>query len=152
MVAILMLFTTPVTLVIIIFPQFFIRIIAGPGYEASATILQFYMLAGIFRPMQNQAANLLNSIGKPAFVFVINTVFLGVTLLVNYLCLSSFGFYGPAYGSLITSFLVCITWYYIMRKMVDLSISDVFTHMKDFCKTLFQYTVSFFSKKGKVTE
>ena len=69
MVGILLSFTTPAAIFIIIFPKSYYQFIAGSKYNAAAPILQMYMITGLMRPMQNQAANLLNSIGKPSFVF-----------------------------------------------------------------------------------
>jgi len=70
MVAILLSFTIPASLFILIFPKFVIDIIASNKYEAAAPILQLYMITGLLRPMQNQAANLLNSMGKTALCFL----------------------------------------------------------------------------------
>ncbi|MGB3006852.1 MAG: oligosaccharide flippase family protein [Chitinophagaceae bacterium] len=58
MVAILLCFTTPAAIFIILFPKFVILIIAGSSFYAAAPILQLYMFTGLLRPMQNQAANL----------------------------------------------------------------------------------------------
>ena len=76
------------------------------------------MITGIIRPAQNQAANLLNSIGKQRLVFFANLVYLLLFLGINYLCLLMIGFYGAAVGTLITSFLGFTGWYFIMRKQI----------------------------------
>jgi lipopolysaccharide exporter len=129
MVAVLLAFTIPTACIIILVPRLITVIIAGPAYRAAALILQLYMITGIFRPAQNQAANLLNSIGKPKLVFIANSVYLTTFLGINYFCLMKIGFYGAAVGTLITSFLGFIAWYFIMRKEIDLEPRNVLKYI-----------------------
>jgi len=129
MVAILLAFTIPTAIFIILFPKLIITIVAGKSYATAAVILQLYMITGIFRPAQNQAANLLNSIGRPALVFIANTGTLAGFLVINYLCVRHWGFYGAAIGNLITTLLSFIAWYFIMRREIDLNMKNIFRHM-----------------------
>ncbi len=147
MVAILLSFTIPAAIFIIIFPKLIIAIIAGVKYEAAAPILQLYMITGLLRPMQNQAANLLNSIGKPALCFVINTFGLAENLVINYICLYNFGFYGAAIGTLITSVFGTILWYFIMKKQIGLQLVVVLKYMMEFYKSLYSYAINFSKKR-----
>lgn len=100
MVAALLCFTIPTGLFILIFPKLMITIIAGSRYVASAPIIQLYVVTGMIGPMQNQAANLLNSIGKSGLCFLLNTLSLVAKLLINCVCLFYIGFYGAAIGSM----------------------------------------------------
>jgi lipopolysaccharide exporter len=146
MVAILMSFTTPAAIIVIIFPKLIISVIAGPAYFDAALILQLYMITGILRPMQNQAANLLNSIGKPHLCFVMNAVSLCANLIINYICLRSFGFYGAAIGTLITLTLVSLAWYFIMKQQIGFELLNVIKYMKDFYKSLYTHSKKILSK------
>ncbi|MHA4847747.1 oligosaccharide flippase family protein [Flavitalea antarctica] len=132
MVAILLSFTLPASIFVIAFPNLVISMIAGATYVPAAIILQLYMATGILRPMQNQAANVLNSIGKQKLCFVVNGISLAVNLLVNYICLVQFGLYGAALGTLITSILGAIAWYVIMRKQISLSLGSVILQIRQF--------------------
>lgn len=125
MVGVLLSFTTPAAIFIIIFPKFVITIIAGAKYVEAAPILQLYMLTGLMRPMQNQAANLLNSVGKPSLCFIINTVSLAINLVISYICLKTFGFYGAAIATLIAGGIGFTIWYFIMKKEIQLQFSNV---------------------------
>lgn len=151
MVAILLSFTTPAALFIIIFPKLVITIIASSKYQAAAPILQLYMITGLLRPMQNQAANLLNSIGKPALCFYINTFGLAENLIINYICLYYFGFYGAAIGTLITSVFGVILWYFVMKKQISLQLSGVIKYMIEFYKSVYIYSTDFIFKTKKAT-
>ena len=150
MVAILFSFTTPAAIVVILFPTFIIDIIAGAQYRSAAPILQIYMLIGILRPLQNQSANLLNSIGKPRLCFTINAISLGANLLINYICLVNFGFYGAAIGTLITCILGTVAWQLVMRKEINTRPANLFNHVLDTYRILFALIGNAFSKAGPV--
>lgn len=151
MVAVLLAFTIPTAFFIILFPRLFTMIVGGRAYSLAAPILQLYMITGILRPAQNQAANLLNSIGKPGLVFVTNTAYLVVFLGINYLCLSHFGFYGAAIGTLITSMTGFVVWYFIMRKQIDLELRKILYYTLDTYKVIYRQITGILSKnKGSV--
>lgn len=137
MVAVLLCFTIPAALFILFFPRFVIHLIAGPEYYEAALILQLYMITGLMRPMQNQAANLLNSIGKPGLCFWMNTVSLAVYLGINYLFLSLFGFYGAAIGTLVTSIMGMAAWYIVMKREINFTFRSIFYHIGDTYKSLY---------------
>jgi len=143
MVAILMAFTIPTAIFVIIFPKFVILLIAGKNYMAAAPILQMYMITGILRPMQNQGANLLNSIGKARLCFIINAISLGGNLLINYICLSAIGFYGSAVGTMITCVLGAICWYFVIRKQIGAVLPSMARHIADYYKIFFTYAKGF---------
>jgi len=151
MVSILISFTTPAAIIIAVFPKLVITLIAGSAYTAAAPILQLYMITGILRPLQNQAANILNSIGKPKLCFFINAASLAVNLLINYICLQNFGFYGAAIGTLITVFLGAIGWYFVMRKQIDLQLINVFKYSFDFYKGMFALARKRLTKQKEIT-
>jgi lipopolysaccharide exporter len=137
MVAILLSFTIPAAIFIIMFPSFIISIIAGSSYIAAAPILQLYMLTGLLRPMQNQAANLLNSINKPSLCFWINTLGLCETLIINYVCLYYFGFYGAAIGTLISSVIGTTFWYFVMKRQIGANVINIGGYMAEFYKSTY---------------
>jgi len=143
MVGILLSFSAPIAIFIILFPKFVIYIVAGNSYLSAAPILQLYMITGLIRPMQNQSANLLNSIGKQAICFWMNTAALAANLLINYACLVYIGFYGAAVGSTLTYGLAVIAWYFLMRRIVGLDIRNVLKYMLDTYKTIYSYGMQF---------
>jgi lipopolysaccharide exporter len=149
MVAVLLSFTTPAALFIILFPKLVITLIAGKEYLDAAPILQLYMITGILRPMQNQAANLLNSIGKPGLCLVINAISLAANLVINYVCLKQFGFYGTAIGTLITCLLGSTAWYFIMKKQISARLKNIILYMLDFYKLMYAQGVHLLTKKLK---
>jgi lipopolysaccharide exporter len=148
MVAVLLAFTLPTALVILLFPRFIMTFIAGQAYAASAPILQMYMVTGIFRPAQNQAANLLNSIGKPKLVFVANSLVLGGSLVINYFCLVRFGFYGAAIGTMSTTLAGFVYWYFLMRRQIGLELGQVYRHTLEVYKTVYSKGMELLKRKA----
>jgi len=151
MVSILLSFTIPLAIFIILFPRLVITIIAGPSYLTAVPILQLYMLASIFRPMQNQAANLLNSIDKPALCFWINTLGLAEALIINYACLYYFGFYGAAIGTLISSIIGTFFWYFIMKYQIGAEVSGISKYTAEFYKTAYRGLMQSLKKTDTIT-
>ncbi|GGB16529.1 flippase [Puia dinghuensis] len=143
MVAILLAFTIPMAIFVIAFPKLVILVIAGKNYMAAAPILQMYMITGLLRPMQNQGANLLNSIGKARLCFIINAISLGVNLLINYICLSNIGFYGSAVGTMITCLLGAICWYFVIKRQIGAVLPTMARHIAEYYKIFFMYAKGF---------
>ncbi len=149
MVGILISITTPAALFMILFPGFVITLVAGARYQAAAPILQLYMVTGLIRPIQNQAANILNSIGKPGLCFAINAFSLVGNLIINYICISSMGFYGAAVGTLITCILGSITWYIIMKKQIGINMGNILRYMAGFYKSAYYFVANLLLKSKK---
>ncbi len=145
MVAVLLAFTIPTAIVILLLPGLIMTVIAGPAYRVAAPILQLYMITGIFRPAQNQAANLLNSIGKPRLVFIANTFYLLLFLGINYICLWKIGFYGAAVGTVITSFIGFVAWYFIMRKEIGVQPGSIGFYILDTYRIIIRRVTGYFS-------
>jgi lipopolysaccharide exporter len=149
MVAALLCFTIPTALFIVTFPKLIITIIAGARYLDAAPIIQFYVLAAMIGPMQNQAANLFNSIGKSGLCFLLNSTQLVLKLSINLLCLKYIGFYGPAAGTLITGILAAIGWQVVLHKQIGTRVSGIIKNMRDFYKKMFEGFNAFFLKLKK---
>jgi O-antigen/teichoic acid export membrane protein len=148
MVAALLCFTIPVALLIILFSHLIVNIISGPGYAAAALILQLYMIAGILRPMQNQSANLLNSIGKQRLCFVMNSVSLAANLVINFTCLYYIGFYGAAIGTVITCILGMTAWYLVMKRQIDTRLDRIFFYVIDSYRVIYRHALGILKSKN----
>jgi glycosyltransferase involved in cell wall biosynthesis len=133
-----------------IFPKFVITTIAGNRYADAAIILQLYMITGILRPAQNQAANLLNSTGRAKLVFYINTACLLFNFVVNYFFLVKVGFYGPVIGTVITCLLGTIWWYFVMKKEIRFESHNILWHSKDIISKFYAFMVNFFTKEKEL--
>ena len=147
MVSALLCFTIPTAVIISLVPALVLRVISGPAYIVAAPILQLYMITGILRPAQNQAANLLNSIGKARLAFLMNAGYLTVNLGINYVCLLTIGFYGAAVGSVITFSLGAIVWYFVMKKQIGFQLGGVWHYMREYGRIGYGYATRLFTKQ-----
>jgi lipopolysaccharide exporter len=147
MVSVLLCYTIPVAIVISIVPTLVLRLISGPDYLAAAPILQLYMIICILRPAQGQAANLLNSIGKPRLSFLMNIGYLVANLGIGYFCLVTIGFYGAAIGSVIAFLIMAVAWYYLMKKEIGFSMIPVFHYMREYVRMGYGYAIRLFAKQ-----
>jgi len=147
MVGILLSFSTPIALFIIIFPRLVIWLIAGSNYLPAAPILQLYMITGLIRPMQNQSANLLNSIGKQTVAFWMNTAALAVNLAINYALLKTIGYYGAAVGSTLSYSLGLIGWYFIMRRLIGFQPRNIGKYMLETYITIYSFGMQLIRRK-----
>ena len=136
-VGILVSFTTPIALFILLFPQFVITLIAGAQYADAAFILQMYMLSGIVRPVQNQAANILLYIGQARLCFILNLFYLIVNFGINYFLLHQFGVYGAAVGNVVTCFLGVAVYYIILRKVIGVEVQNIWQYIIETYKTVY---------------
>jgi lipopolysaccharide exporter len=142
MVGVLLCFTTPVALIIFLFPKFVITLIAGAQYQDAAFILQMYMLSAMVLPIQNQAANILLYIGKARLVFLLNVLFLGINFSLNYICFVQFGPYGAAIGNVIGCTLGTIVWYLILRKSVNIKYNNILKYAGDSYRIIYSKAIS----------
>jgi len=139
MVGVLLSFSVPIVIFIVVFAKWMILLVAGSQYAAAAPILQLYMITRLISPVQNQAANLLNSIGKQAVCFWMNTAALAVNLVVNYACVRAIGFYGAAVGSTISYSLALLAWYYVMRNIIGFQPVNIGKYMLDTYTTVYSF-------------
>ncbi len=148
MVGILLSFSVPTALFIMIFAKWVIFLIAGKQYFPAVLILQLYMFTRLISPMQNQAANLLNSIGKQQVCFWMNTAALLVNLVVNYACVRTIGFYGAAVGSTISYSLALIAWYFLMRRLIDFQLRNILKYALETYATVYGFVKKLVFRRG----
>ena len=145
---VLLSFTVPVAIFAIIFPKLIITIIAGAQYAEAAPILQLYMIICILRPLQHQAANTLNSIGKAQLSFKLDILEFLLNVCANYICFINFGFYGAAIGTFITCTIFTFVWYFIMRKEINLHLPTVAGYTMGSYKTVYAEAFKMINKKN----
>lgn len=92
----------PAIMLILIFAEEVIYIIAGPGYEESVSILRVTMLYCLFIPFGRQFGVVMDAIGKPHLSLIFLMIQLVLNIVSNYVFISYFGTVGAAYGTLLT--------------------------------------------------
>ena len=95
----------PVVLSLILFPHFFIKIVAGELYFDAAPALQILIFYNLFQPIATQSGGVLEVSGKPhigLFLLLINIVF---NTGLNYFLIRDESIYGGVVGASIATFI-----------------------------------------------
>lgn len=92
----------PAILLILIFAEEVIYIIAGSEYGESVPILRVTMLYCLFIPFGRQFGVVMDAIGKPHLSLIFLIIQLISNIVSNYVFIIHFGIVGAAYGTLLT--------------------------------------------------
>lgn len=115
----------PASLLIFIFPQLIVYVLAGKDYNGAIYILQLTILFSIIRPIGYLFGSTLDAIGKPRVNFWVTGGYMVFTLLVNYVCLSQFGGIGAAYATMIVYTLSSWVMIVILKKYVHIELKKI---------------------------
>ncbi len=107
-VAVILLFVTPCVIMVILFSDTIIWLLAGDQYMDSASILRVTMLYGLIIPLNKQMGILLEAIGKAKknMFFVARNA--AINFVLNGIAIPVFGTIGAAYASLTTMMIVAL--------------------------------------------
>lgn len=128
----------PVSIFVLIFPQWVIRVIAGEAYIDAAVILQITIFYTMFVPFSRQFGTVLDSVGKPQINFY--TVCSGALLNVmfNYIFITKFGIVGAAYGTLTTFCIMFVVQQVILAKVLNVQVQKTIFYAGSFYKDAFK--------------
>jgi len=115
----------PASLLIFVFPQIIVYVLAGKQYTGAIYILQLTILFSIVRPVGYLFGSTLDAIGKPKVNFWTTGGYMVFTLLVNYICLSQFGGIGAAYATMIVYTLSSWVMIVILKRYVGIEVSKI---------------------------
>ena len=115
----------PASLLIFIFPQLIVYVLAGKQYDGAIYILQLTILFSIIRPIGYLFGSTLDAIGKPRVNFWVTGGYMLFTLLINYVCLSQFGGIGAAYATMIVYTLSSWVMVVILKKYVHIELRKI---------------------------
>lgn len=146
MVSLLLCFIIPGSIIVIAFPAFFVKILAGEDYMMSAPLLQIYMLISVLGVFQHQAATTIDSTGQTKLTFLINLLSFLIKIGLTYLLLVNIGYYGAVLGTLISSVISVCLWVVVMQKKTGFAIGEIPSTMLFYYKLFYQKVNSFFKK------
>lgn len=113
-------FIVPVSLIIFIFPGTVIDIVAGSKYEPAVTILQLTILFSMVRPLSYQFGSTLDAIGRPDINFWANAGLLFINLLFTLVFVQIFGGIGAAYAIMVNYTISFVMMIIILKKYIDI--------------------------------
>lgn len=120
----------PVVLLLLLFPAFFIKLVAGDNYLDAVPILQILLVYNLFRPITTQSGGVLEAVGKPKIGFVVLLVNIIINVVLNYFLIRSSAFYGGLIGASIASFVSGFIYLFLLlhyvRKECEYEMSAIF--------------------------
>ncbi len=143
-VAAILLFSVPMVIVIIIFSNQIVELIAGKAYSEAGMILNITMLYGLFIPFNKQMGVVLDAVGKAKInmLFVIRNALINVVL--NAIYIPIWGVTGAALATLTTMLLVLFINQIYLRRNYQISLKELFTNYFVFHKKVFSIVKSRF--------
>ncbi|MEK6939051.1 MAG: flippase, partial [Nanoarchaeota archaeon] len=115
----LFLLILPITVVLIIFRDFLLRVMFGPEYLAAGTALIFLVISTIFVIFSGINLTSINAFGYPKLVSKI--IFLGaiINIILNYILINIWGINGAALATMISYMFLFIYSIYSLRKYIS---------------------------------
>ncbi len=131
-VASILCFVLPALIVLFIFAEETVVILAGERYADTKDILRVTLFYSLFIPFARQFGVILDASGKQQinFYFVLLTGLLNVVF--NYFFIQSYGVIGAAYGTLLTYVIGFGLNQWFLRKEFKINVGSVFKYMPSF--------------------
>jgi lipopolysaccharide exporter len=122
-------FTIPAVIVIAIFPQQILFLLAGSEYLKAAVILQIMIFYGLFLPFIKQFGNMMDVLGRPWVNFILMAVFAAINIGLNALGIYYLGLTGAAYATLFSYVLLFITTQVMLSRKLNVRLVNIFRQM-----------------------
>ncbi|MEM9991020.1 MAG: flippase [Bacteroidota bacterium] len=148
-------FIFPVVVLIMLFAELFVLILAGSEYPEAPNLLRLTILYGFFIPFAVQFGTVLDSIGKPKINFWFTMGGALINIISNYIFISLFGMYGAVYGTLTTYIIAFIAMQTYLNRTFGVVAFRAFKYMLQFYGMLFNMgfgKLKDYTKLGKRTE
>lgn len=142
----------PVIILVMIFAEIAILIIAGEEYLEAANVLRLTILYGLFIPFAVQFGTVLDSTGRPKVNFWFTVAGAIINIISNYIFISHYGLYGAVYGTLTTYVTAFIGMQFYLNRVFGIMPFRAFKYMVEFYGMLYKMGLdkikSFLSKEN----
>jgi O-antigen/teichoic acid export membrane protein len=136
-------FSIPVLLIIIAFPELILRILAGENYIQAAPILRITAFFGFILPFLKQFGTVMDGTGHPQTNFRIMFLAFVINVATNLLGIYYFGPIGCAIGTATTYTIIFIISQYILSKKFQVNLLRVFEVTLSLYNELFLHGVRY---------
>ncbi|WP_276349125.1 flippase [Daejeonella sp. JGW-45] len=123
-VGVLMAILIPAVVVLFIFADLVVELIAGERYQDAVPLLKVVLLYCLLMPYARQFGNILDSIGKPKLNFYIVLTTAIINIAMNYMFISSLGVMGAAYATLCSSVIGFVISQYILKRELNVQTAN----------------------------
>jgi len=149
MVASLIGFILPLSIIVILLPKLVMLVIAGRQYLEAAHILQIMMIVAIIRPFFYQFGTTMDAIGKPQLNFWFNLLLMIINLSFTYAGLKLFGPGGAAYASVGYHILGLLLIYGVLKRQVKVEMRNIAGYVVGNYVHLFELAKKFIGRKAE---
>jgi lipopolysaccharide exporter len=136
-------FSIPALLVLILMPEFILRVLAGPAFVVAAPILRITAFFGFILPFLKQFGTIMDATGFPKVNFLVMFLAFCLNIGFNLLGIYLFGPIGAAIGTATTYFVIFLVSQAILYRKFSIQVADVFKSTWSFYKILFSHGRSF---------
>ncbi len=136
----------PAVILIWIFAEQGVLIVAGKDYADTVPILKLTLLCGILVPFSRQFGTIMDSMGKPKtnlYFVVISTV---MNIFFNFIFIKHYGIMGAAYGAVVTAALRMALNQVVLYKVLGVTVLGPLLHAKAFYIQCFNFIADFIRK------
>jgi len=142
----------PAVLIIYLFAEEIVLLIAGEQYLESVSVLRIILVFTIVKPFLRQFGITLDAIGKPQINFYTILVLMVVNIISNYILIGLAGLTGAAYGTLFTLLVSMVINRIILKRELEIKFRNVFVYWKKFYADTFAVIISQIKPKSVLTE
>ncbi len=147
-VAAILAFMIPAVIVVLLFAEVLINIIAGPEYIEAANILRVTILFGLFIPYAVQFGTIVDSIGRPKTNFLFTLFNLTLLVVIDYYAIKWYGLMGAACGTLLTYGITFVIMQVYLYRELNIEVLNTLRNIPFFYKKGFEII----KNKGKVND
>ncbi len=126
----------PAIIVVVLFADLIVRILAGAEYSAAAPVLRLTIFYGFFIPFAVQFGTVLDSVGKPKINFYFTLMGMVLNVIFNYFFISHYGVFGAAYGTLLSYGMMFVVMQIVLYREFGVKAWRVFGYSLAFYKKM----------------
>lgn len=128
----------PGVMVLYLFSDFIVTLVAGANYKDTIPLLHITLLYCLFTPYGRQFGNILDSIGKTRLTFFVVLMVTSINIGLNYAFISRFGVLGAAYATLTAHIIGFFIGQSILRRELNVSFKNTLIYAWQFYPEFFR--------------
>lgn len=136
----------PCLLMVMLFPEFVILVVAGDKYLDAVPILRVTLLYALFIPFGRQFGTVLDAIGKPQINFYFVLLGLVLNVVSNFFFIQYYGTIGAAYGTLLSYSVCFVLNQIVLSKILNVETFNVVLYARNFYIDGFNTTAKYLKR------
>ena len=142
----------PSVLLVLLFPETIVLLIAGEGYIMAKEVLTIIILTTLIMPYFQSYGMIVNALGKPRLDFIFITIVSMFNIGANYFLIKLMGISGAAFASLLTHLVGLVFILIILRSLIGIKINRVGKRLFEIYANLFNILLNKLKVKSSNNE